>query len=113
MIFCAILQFVPDDAQAVAIMDRFKQRLSPGSHVVVSHPFPGEQPGELFDEVSDVYTNTKTGSFTIRTRKQIAEFLTGTELLEPGLVPVEAWRNGAARPDFGNPSYLCGVGRLR
>ncbi|MCP2336557.1 SAM-dependent methyltransferase [Actinomadura rupiterrae] len=112
VVFCAILQFIPDDAEIAAILETVRGRLASGSHLVISHPFPGEQPDEVFDTVSDVYTRTRSGSFTIRGSKAITSFFAGTELLEPGIVPVQNWRNGDTEPDFTVPSYLGGVGRL-
>ncbi|MFC4905720.1 SAM-dependent methyltransferase [Actinomadura gamaensis] len=112
VVFCAILQFIPDDAEIASILATVRGRLVPGSHLVISHPFPGEQPDEAFDTVSDVYTRTRSGSFTIRSSKAITGFFAGTELLEPGIVPVQSWRHGDGEPDFTVPSYLGGVGRL-
>nr|WP_309240030.1 SAM-dependent methyltransferase [Actinomadura sp. J1-007] len=79
--------------------------------MVLSHPFPGERPGEEFEEIGQVYTRTPSGSFTLRGRASVGRLLAGTELLEPGLVPVQSWR-GDVPPDFTVPSYLGGVGRV-
>ncbi|KAB2371611.1 SAM-dependent methyltransferase [Actinomadura montaniterrae] len=112
VVFCAVLQFVPDDAEAAAIVGAFRERCAAGSHLVVSHPFPGERPGEAFDEIGDVYTTTSSRSFTLRGRAAVGRLLAGTELLEPGLVPVQSWRQDDVLPDFTVPSYLGGVGRV-
>ncbi|QKG26947.1 SAM-dependent methyltransferase [Actinomadura verrucosospora] len=111
VVFCAVLQFVPDDAEAAAIVGAFRDRCSAGSHLVVSHPFPGERPGEAFQEIGEVYTTTSSGSFTLRGRAAVRNLLAGTELLDPGLVPVQSWR-GDVPADFTVPSYLGGVGRI-
>ncbi|MEU5880743.1 SAM-dependent methyltransferase [Spirillospora sp. NPDC047279] len=111
VVLCAILQFIPDDAEVSSILATVRERLVPGSHLVISHPFAGERPDEQFDSVNDVYTRTPSGSFTIRDSKAIQEFFTGTEPLEPGLVPVRSWRDGPP-PDFTVPCYLGGVGRV-
>ncbi|GAA2151901.1 SAM-dependent methyltransferase [Actinomadura napierensis] len=112
VVFCAVLQFVPDDTEAAAIVGAFRERCTAGSHLIVSHPFPGERPGEAFEEIGQVYTRTPSGSFTLRGRASIGNLLTGTELLEPGLVPVQSWRRDETPPDFTVPSYLGGVGRI-
>lgn len=111
VIFCAILQFVPDDGEAAAILAAFRERLAPGSHLVISHPFFGERPDEAFDEIGEVYTRSSSGSFTLRTRPSLDRFLAGAEPLDPGLVPVQSWRTGLA-PDFTVPSYLGAVARF-
>jgi hypothetical protein len=50
--------------------------------------------------------------YQLRTPEQVARFLDGLELVEPGLVPTPLWR-----PDPGRPVVaiddLCGVGRKR
>ncbi|MBE1530540.1 SAM-dependent methyltransferase [Actinomadura algeriensis] len=109
--FCAILQFVPDDDEVAAILGAFRERLAPGSHLVLSHPFYGERPDEAFDEIGEVYTRSSSGSFTLRTRPSLQRLLAGTEPLEPGLVPVQSWR-GDREPDFTVPSYLGAVARI-
>jgi hypothetical protein len=111
VVFCAVLQFVPDDAEAAAIVGAFRDRAAPGGHIVLSHPFPGERPGEAFEEIGEIYTRTPSRSFTLRGRASIGNLLAGTEPLEPGLVPVQSWR-GDAPPDFTVPSYLGGAGRI-
>ncbi|GAA1548722.1 SAM-dependent methyltransferase [Actinomadura kijaniata] len=113
LILCAILQFVPDDATAVDLVGRFLRRLPSGSHVVISHPFPGERPDDVLDEVDGIYSRTRSGSFTMRSREQIAALLAGAEPVPPGVAPVEEWRPGPGlEPDFTTPSYLGVVGRV-
>ncbi|MGI5321399.1 SAM-dependent methyltransferase [Actinomadura nitritigenes] len=112
IVFCAVLQFVPDESEAAAIVAAFRDRAAPGSHIVLSHPFPGERPGEAFEEIGQIYTKTPSGSFTLRGRASVGRLLAGTELLDPGLVPVQSWRRDEVPPDFTVPSYLGGVGRI-
>jgi S-adenosyl methyltransferase len=48
---------------------------------------------------------------TWRTREQVARFFTGTDLVEPGLVPIEDWRPGPGPADAGRSAGWGGVGR--
>ncbi|ACY99298.1 SAM-dependent methyltransferase [Thermomonospora curvata] len=117
VIFCAILHFIPDDEAAANAVARFRQEMCSGSHLVLSHLFPGQVAEEMVTEFGRIYHRTATGSITVRSLKQIREFFTGTELLPPGLVPVEAWRHGDGLredyvPDYRTPSCLGGIGRV-
>jgi hypothetical protein len=51
--------------------------------------------------------------FTSRDRAQVARFFEGTELVEPGIVRVEEWRQDPAASGAGRSSLWCGVGRKR
>jgi S-adenosyl methyltransferase len=48
---------------------------------------------------------------TPRSREQVARFFTGTDLVEPGLVRVEEWRQEPAAGDTARSSLWSGVGR--
>jgi hypothetical protein len=49
----------------------------------------------------------------LRTREQVAEFFTGTDLVEPGVVPVEDWRPEPGTSGEGKSTVWCAVGRKR
>jgi hypothetical protein len=48
---------------------------------------------------------------TPRSREQVAQFFTGTELIEPGLVRVEEWRPEPSADESARSSLWCAVGR--
>jgi hypothetical protein len=48
---------------------------------------------------------------TWRTREQVARFFDGTDLVEPGLVPVEEWRPEPGSTDESKSPLWCAVGR--
>ena len=51
-------------------------------------------------------------SFTPRTQAEVAAFFAGLELVDPGVVPVLAWRpDGAAPADPGAVYYYGAMGR--
>ena len=113
LILCAIVQFISDDAEAARIVGRLCESLPSGSHLVISHVFPGEGHDDELAEVDGVYSRTSAGNFTLRSRAQIGALFAGTELLPPGLAPVEDWRpDGGGDFDFGRATYLGGVGRV-
>ncbi|MEU8346311.1 SAM-dependent methyltransferase [Spirillospora sp. NPDC048832] len=114
LILCAILQFISDDAEAQRIVGRLCESLPSGSHLVISHVFPGEGHDDELAEVDGVYSRTSAGNFTLRSRAQITSLFAGAELLPPGLAPVEDWKPGATGSfDFTRATYLGGVARVR
>jgi hypothetical protein len=48
--------------------------------------------GESVREAADRYAESGVDPYHLRNVAQLAEFFTGLELVEPGLVPVEMWR---------------------
>ncbi|WP_083982451.1 SAM-dependent methyltransferase [Actinomadura hibisca] len=114
VILCAILQFVPDDEVAASIVARLCADLAPGSHLVLSHPFPGEGQDGPLSQVDGIYKRSAAGSFTLRSRDRLATLLGDAEPVPPGLAPVEVWEPGAdLTPDFRVPTYLGVVARVR
>jgi hypothetical protein len=91
IILFLVLHYVPDDDEAQAIMAQLQDVLVSGSYIALTHvsPLPGiedqmEHARQLFDE-------TPTATY-FRSREQIADLLTGLELIEPGIVRTAEWR---------------------
>ncbi|WP_204009157.1 SAM-dependent methyltransferase [Virgisporangium aurantiacum] len=77
-----------DTNEASAIVKRLVDALSPGSYVVVNDGANTNQAGveaaEVRGEAGDPYT--------LRSPEQIARFLDGLQLVEPGVVSTPRWR---------------------
>jgi trans-aconitate methyltransferase len=106
VLLIGILQLIPDDDDPGAIVARLMQAVPPGSWLAVFHPASdllADQMGEVARRVSENAT-TQT---TLRSRAEVLQFLSGLELLEPGLVQVHRWRPGTEVPDIGDvvPGY--------
>ncbi|GAA0981050.1 SAM-dependent methyltransferase [Acrocarpospora macrocephala] len=113
LLLLAVLHFVADDEEAASIVARLRERLAPGSYLVISHGHAGRVSKEEEISVTSTYKATKTGNLTPRTSDQILTYFDGLELLEPGLVPVEAWRpEYDVTPDWSKAGFLGGVGYL-
>ncbi|MFD1937385.1 SAM-dependent methyltransferase [Nonomuraea mangrovi] len=111
ILLVAVLHFVPDDDETLAIVSEFRSRLKPGGHLVVSHIYAGDHTEETVREGAAVYSTTATGSLTGRDPERIARYFEGMELLEPGIVPVEAWRPAVpVEVDLVKPGILGAVG---
>ncbi|MEU6537921.1 SAM-dependent methyltransferase [Streptomyces sp. NPDC047000] len=94
-----ILNFVLDRDEALDIVRRIMAAMPSGSHLVLTHPtVDAEYGGEGNAAAMRFWNENATPPITARTRDEIAAFLDGLELLEPGLVPCSQWRaaDGAA-----------------
>ncbi|ARP73310.1 translation initiation factor IF-2 [Streptomyces pluripotens] len=101
-----ILNFVLDTAEARDIVQRLMAAVPSGSHLVLTHPtYDGDMGGEGNVEAMEFWNANATPPITARSREEIAAFLDGLELVEPGLVPCSQWRaespSAAPVPQFG------------
>lgn len=122
LVLVAVLMYFRDSHDPQGIVATLLDALPPGSYLVVSHPTADFDP----EAVAGVAAAAEHGGipFVPRSQDETAAFLAGTELVEPGVVPVLAWRpdivalpGGAAPPaSAGDPYsayYWAGVGRKR
>lgn len=104
----AVLHFVPDEADPAGIIATFRDRLAPGSYLILSHgsaaarPPDGQDPAPIWDRTRSPVTG--------RTRQQIENLFTGFDLVPPGLVTSSEWGTTATAP-ITRDLVLAGVGR--
>ncbi|MFE2507369.1 SAM-dependent methyltransferase [Streptomyces naganishii] len=101
-----ILNFVLDTGEARDIVRRVMAAVPSGSFLVLTHPtFDADLGGEGNVAAMEFWNANATPPITARSRAEVAAFLDGLELVEPGLVPCSQWRAGgdlpAAVPQFG------------
>ena len=109
----SILHAIPDADDPHAIVATLLDAVPSGSYLAISIFGPELLPAEAREALLDNTRRTSLQQYTSRTREQVARFFDGTDLVEPGLVPVEEWRldPGAGGED---KSFLwCAVGRKR
>ncbi|MFI6601305.1 SAM-dependent methyltransferase [Nonomuraea sp. NPDC050536] len=108
----AVLHFVQDSDDPARLIGLLKERMAPGSHLVLSHACPN-RPVES-DDISHVY-DAATSGIRLRTRAEILPLFDGLELVEPGLANVAEWRPEVAElaPLQGVGDYLLGGVALR
>ncbi|MHA6802916.1 SAM-dependent methyltransferase [Salinifilum ghardaiensis] len=87
----AILPFVPDDAEAVAMFAGYRAACAAGSYLAVSHISQLGASAEEVANAEEVMARTPT-PVSWRTADRIMPLLQGCELVRPGLVPVAQWR---------------------
>jgi SAM-dependent methyltransferase len=91
----AVLHFLPPDADPHGIVRRLLDALPAGSYLVFSHATADAN--TAVDEAAAGYRERGV-PFHPRPRAEVARFADGLELLEPGLVMVDRWR----QPDPGD-----------
>ncbi|GAA3445007.1 SAM-dependent methyltransferase [Planomonospora venezuelensis] len=115
VIMLAMLHFVPGDDEAAAIVTAVRETLAPGSYLVLSHGHLGTTSAEEQARAKDTYRPASAGSITPRGPAHLAAYTEGLEVLDPGIVPVQAWRpefEEDAAYDLGKPGILGVVARM-
>ncbi|GAA3444642.1 SAM-dependent methyltransferase [Planomonospora venezuelensis] len=115
ILLLAMLHFIPDDTDASAIVAAVREVMVPGSYLVISHGHVGTLTAESYAKATDVYRSTSAGSAVPRTPAHLAAYTEGLEVLDPGIVPVQAWRpefEEDAAYDLSKPGMLGVVARM-
>lgn len=86
----AVLHYVEDDADPWRIVDVLTEGMAPGSYLALSHATGDQLPVSITSAVRELYDQAGLSVFP-RTRAAIARFLTGLEVLPPGLVNGASW----------------------
>ncbi|MFI9812465.1 SAM-dependent methyltransferase [Saccharothrix variisporea] len=111
----AVLHFVGDDDRPADVVAAYRDAVPPGSALVVSHATRDGQTDRA-DEHKDLYRRRTATPMTMRSRAQVAEFFTGYDLVEPGVVHLPLWRPVSADDVDERPERFAGlaaVGRKR
>ena len=107
----SILHAVPDDGDPYAIVATLMDAVPPGSYLAVSHGA-----SEFIDPVAlqglyDSFKGKVQQQFQWRTRGQVARFFTGMDLVVPGLVRVDDWRQEPGADGTRKSAMWAAVGR--
>ncbi|MGH8878616.1 MAG: SAM-dependent methyltransferase, partial [Stackebrandtia sp.] len=102
------------DEQILRMMADLRSRLAPGSYLALSHV--SSRTSKVFlDAVAIEIEAGRYPPTDFRSDERIAEFFTGYELVEPGIVDYRDWHPTVEledqRPEL-NLQFTCGVGRL-
>ncbi|TMR34328.1 SAM-dependent methyltransferase [Nonomuraea zeae] len=112
----ALFHFFGDDDEVAGIVRALREPLAPGSHLIISHAYVerGQSTLDRKAKTEDVYRRTTAGALHWRERDMVRTYFDGLELLEPGLVPVQDWRNDDPfiPPGMEKGGILGGVGRV-
>jgi S-adenosyl methyltransferase len=107
----AILHAIPDPDDPYAIVAAVMDAVPPGSYLAISHSSADLLGPEALRRLQDTWSGTVQQQLTFRDREQVARFFTGTDLVAPGLVPVDEWRAEPGTAGQGNSAMWAAVGR--
>nr|MDT0659505.1 SAM-dependent methyltransferase [Micromonospora sp. DSM 115978] len=106
-----VLNFIIDDEQARAIVDRLLDAVPPGSYLAIAHASNEVNPDEA-EAARRFWNENATPPITFRSAQQITGFFDRTELLDPGVVSCSRWRPTPTDLDTPEVDQFCGIGRL-
>ena len=93
------LAYVPDPAEAAAVVSSLAAAMPPGSYVAIYHLASDLDPA--LREASREWNKVMPAQpLTPRTREEVAELAAGLEQVPPGLVPITEWRPAPDDPQF-------------
>jgi len=112
VLMLAVLHFIPEQARPEEIIGRFRERVAPGSFLVISHASGETRPVQA-GEVAGLYRSA-ADKVSLRTRDRVRELFTGWDLVDPGVVWVPQWHPNwpdEVGPDPASIGVSAGVGR--
>ena len=108
----AILHVIPDADNPHEIVATLMDAVPAGSYLAISQPGSDLLSREMVDDLENVADRMMRQQIAYRSREQVMRFFDGTDLVEPGLVPVGEWRPEPGSP-AGKSALWCAVGRKR
>jgi hypothetical protein len=119
ILLLAVLHVIADDELALSVAKRLRERLSSGSYLALSHAVSDLQPDAtaklaMMYQDNVVVTDGPRRS-NLRTKAEVAPYLEGLELVEPGLVYINHWRPDPTDPSSSDKPIwsVGGVGRKK
>ncbi|MFL6054419.1 MAG: SAM-dependent methyltransferase [Actinoallomurus sp.] len=110
VLLIAMVHFLTEDERPY-VMGALHDALPSGSHVTFTHVTRDGQPAAAVEQIESVYATTPTPIY-FRERAEVARFFDGYDLVDPGLVTIDAWRPDPADPAPEATRWLYGgVGR--
>jgi len=115
LLLLAVLHFFGDDAEVKRILTTLRERMAPGSFLVISHTTLEGLPAEVIEQMRKAYA-ASTSTTIYRPREGVRAMFDGFALVEPGLVYTAQWRPDGSENAFDSSAKLLalsGVGRKR
>jgi O-methyltransferase involved in polyketide biosynthesis len=107
IIMVDLLNFIDDDDVARAATAALTTAVPSGSYLTIMHPASDLDPALL--EAEQRWNQLAAQRVRLRSRQEVAGFLAGLELVEPGLVTVPEWRPEPGEPTPGQLIPLYGA----
>jgi S-adenosyl methyltransferase len=120
VLFVSILHFLPACAADAAVA-AFRERMAPGSYLVISAGHGNDRSLPVQDQIQAAYGSDTV--LTSRTETEFAAYFGDFELMPPGVVPITEWPLDTVDPPQSPPlrlvppptsaGMLAGIGRKR
>ncbi len=110
MLFVAVLHFITEEDDPYRSVAWVRERLAPGSCLVVSHITSDGTDPTAMAAIKQAYKGASAPA-VFRTAHGIRQFFGGFELTEPGLAEVGRWRSPAPEPAPAAVRFLGAAGR--
>jgi len=111
VLLVAVLHFIADPDDPAGIVRYLADAIPPGSYMAIAHATEEWHPErrEEYAQTRRLYDQRVSSSFSTRRSQDVTRWLEGTgmEVLDPGAVPVSAWR--PARPGDADGAERTGV----
>ncbi|MEU8342367.1 BldC family transcriptional regulator [Spirillospora sp. NPDC048832] len=108
VLLIGVMGHIDNTDDAYAIVRRLVDGLAPGSYLALSD---GTTTRTALTWAQETYNGTGAAPYRLRTPTQIAEFFTGLNPVQPGLVPPALWRPGQTPSKSVNTDARCAVAR--
>ena len=102
VLMIALLHFVPESQRPEEILRAYRDRLSPGSYLGLSHASSDNHP-ELLESIIALYRES-SNPVVSRTREEVVDLMSPFELVEPGVVYVPEWHPDSPEDVAADPS---------
>ncbi|WP_433360823.1 SAM-dependent methyltransferase [Actinoplanes sp. CA-142083] len=95
----AVAHFIPDTERLGRALERYREALAPGSHLVLSHACAEGSPPHA-KQILRIYNHT-TSPMILREKEEFRAFFGDWRLLPPGVVAAADWRPAGGDPEPG------------
>jgi hypothetical protein len=90
VLMVAVLHFVPDADDPIGLIDRYRQVMASGSHLVISHASDDAELGGRTGAVGELYRRS-VANVIFRERHEVEAMFSGFKLVDPGVVGLDDW----------------------
>jgi hypothetical protein len=97
LLLIAVLHFITDEERPGELIASFRDSLTHGSYLALSHGTADFHTRAALDRATTVYSKT-TAPLVVRDHARVTAMFDGWNLIEPGVVPVPLWRPGSPAP---------------
>ena len=96
LLLLLVVHFVRPEEEPGALLARYRDRLAPGSFMVVSHATADDRADTMRRAADTVRESRSKDNLVYRTHAEVTELFDGYELVPPGVVGHALWRPGGA-----------------